>query len=231
MGAIGRLLDRLRQQGVASFLDYIRQRRRSRALERHYRIQTIGEIECRKLGIDESLLNGYCPVGFDCLKKVLNKIPLRAGVDSFIDYGAGMGRVVVVAATDYPFRRVIGIEIRKELADIADKNIELARPRLQCSDTVMITDDARTYEIPNDVAVAFFFNPFRGQVLSDVLDRIRESVEKSPRRFWVPYVNPSEATESQLKSTPWLKVESEYTDWFIPGAKGKVILFEVVTTR
>ncbi len=227
MSKLARFFDRIRTGGVQKSLVYAFHRYRVLLLERKYRIQSVGEIECKKLGLDESLFNGYCPVSFGCLRRVLKRVPIRDGQAGLIDYGAGMGRVVVVAATDYPFKRVIGVEIREELARIAEQNIDRARSRLRCTNTEIVVTDATTFVVPGDINIAFFFNPFRGKVLSDVMERLRESVTANPRTFWVLYVNPSDSTEALLKSTPGLVVVEEYTDSFIPGAEGKVIIFKV----
>jgi hypothetical protein len=61
---------------------------------------------------------------------------------------------------------------------------------LVCKDIELVTVDAAQYDIPDDVTVAYFYNPFEGQVFSDVVDRIRASLVRRPRNLRLIYVNP-----------------------------------------
>ena len=47
--------------------------------------------------------------------------------DVFLDIGCGMGRAVYQAAANYPFKRVIGVELSHELTQAARRNIERNR--------------------------------------------------------------------------------------------------------
>ena len=109
--------------------------------------------------------------------------------DVFIDYGCGKGRAVVVAAT-HPFRRVIGVEFAPTLADVARENVAAAKSHLRCDDVEIVTENAMHYVVPDDANVLFLFNPFSKHVMEGVLDRIRESLDRSPREIEVFYLQP-----------------------------------------
>ena len=47
----------------------------------------------------------------------------------------------------------------------------------------MIHADAREFPIPEDSSVMFFYNPFRGELLTDVVRNIRNSWVQRPRRI------------------------------------------------
>lgn len=55
----------------------------------------------------------YGAIGYNQFNEVLNALDIRAGTDVFLDYGCGMGRPIVMAATR-PFRRVIGVELSQD---------------------------------------------------------------------------------------------------------------------
>src|SRR6185295_14589464 len=98
----------------------------------------------------------------------------------FLDYGAGMGRAMILAAT-YPFRRVLGVDIVPELTAIARENFERCRAKLRCQDLVITTSDATQYQIPSDVTVIYIANAFNGGVLATVLRNIRALAAAAPK--------------------------------------------------
>ncbi|MFC6005458.1 hypothetical protein ACFPZ0_28435, partial [Streptomonospora nanhaiensis] len=97
------------------------------------------------------------------------------------------------------FRKVIGVGLSAELTDIARDNIQNMRVRRRCGEIELIASDVLDYDIPDDVTVAFFNNPFRGKIFSEVIDRLVASVDRAPRPVRMIYGNPLE--EPYLVST------------------------------
>ncbi|MBI4235785.1 MAG: hypothetical protein HY688_00300, partial [Chloroflexi bacterium] len=54
-----------------------------------------------------------------------------------------------------------------------------------------VTSDVLDYTIPDDLTVAFFFNPFSGATFATVMDNIRDSLARRPRDLRIIYVNPT----------------------------------------
>ena len=52
--------------------------------------------------------------------------------------------------------------------------------------------DALDYNVPDDVTVAFFYNPFGGATFAAVIDKLIASVDRNPRTVRVIYANPVE---------------------------------------
>lgn len=109
--------------------------------------------------------------------------------DALLDYGCGAGRPICVAA-QYPFSRIIGIDINEKLCAMAERNVNALHrcrtiPEVVCA-------DASTYLVPDDITVVFLYNPFGGPVLNSALTRVLESFDRAPRRMRVVYVNPRE---------------------------------------
>ncbi|MEQ1843651.1 MAG: hypothetical protein ABL994_24865, partial [Verrucomicrobiales bacterium] len=103
----------------------------------------------------------------------------------FIDFGSGKGRVLF-AASEYGFRKLIGIEFAREIAEIAEKNVSLFNRN---SDSPACFElhhmDASGYEIPDTPLVIFFYCPFQGKVLDRVLANINESLARHRRPVYL----------------------------------------------
>jgi len=134
----------------------------------------------------------YVPTPYALLRRALGKLPIHSD-SCFLDYGAGRGRVLVTAAT-MPFRRVIGVEISSELVEDARRNLASAK-RLACADITLVTRDAATFDVPDEVDVMHFFKPFRGKLLERVIDKIEESYRRAPRRITLIFFNDQEFRE------------------------------------
>jgi hypothetical protein len=123
-----------------------------------------------------------------------------------------MGRAIVLAA-EYPFRRVVGIEMIPELHRRALENIERARPKLVCKEVTSVLADATTYAVPDDLSVAFFYNPFHGDVLHRVLGNIAASIRRAPRTVTVlaqvPLPGPS-LFEHGTSAHGWIRLKGKF---------------------
>lgn len=110
---------------------------------------------------------------------------------TFIDYGSGKGRVVMLAAA-FPFRRVIGIEVSAALHAVATGNVAAFRQRVPTAAPVeLICGDARSLAVPEGDLVAYFYNPFDETVLRPVWEGLRNAAVVKRRRLFVLYVNPA----------------------------------------
>jgi len=171
-------------------------------------IRTLGYVDRGQLGYDSRDYHFYAPTAYRDLTKALRLVPIRPGEDVFLDYGSGMGRVIVAAGT-YPFRKVIGVELSEELNRIARKNIERARRKLRCGGVEVIRADAAEYVVPHDVTVVYLYNPFEGPVLARVLERLRRSVREAPRRLHLIFKNPIHM-EALPGASAWLTERSGF---------------------
>jgi SAM-dependent methyltransferase len=108
---------------------------------------------------------------------------------TFIDFGAGMGRAVLLAA-EMPFREVVGVELNPTLARIARRNLAdwraMGRARTA---TRVVCGDAAEFEFPPGPCVAFLFNPFGAPVMRRLLKNIGRSFAERPGQLDLLYVN------------------------------------------
>jgi predicted RNA methylase len=135
--------------------------------------------------------NDYFPSSYLFVQEALAAVPASLRGRVFVDFGCGMGRVLLFAST-LPFSRVIGVEISPSLAAIANQNLEhyykTSGKSSPSWDVVAL--DARRFEIPSDATVFYLFNPFDAVVLGEVADRIIASLQRSLRDCFVVYAKP-----------------------------------------
>ena len=110
--------------------------------------------------------------------------------DVLVDFGSGMGRAVYVAARRYRFGRVVGVELSQAFNDVALENLRRRRQKLRCPNVEIVTGDATTYVVPDDMTYAYLYNPFVSDVFAAVLANIVASLDRRPRRVTICYANP-----------------------------------------
>lgn len=180
--------------------------------EKKYGINTTGADELKKLedkGIDITHATIYMPVSYTLLEEIFkqldsnnnkqqieqSEIPMTIGATNnkpsnhFLDIGCGKGRALCVAAHQ-GFTQVTGIDFSKELCDMAKENLALTKQKIPTLHFNVINNDAFYFEIPGDVDCIFFFNPFDEIIMSAVVNNIFESLQISPRKLRIIYVNP-----------------------------------------
>ncbi|MGC2059566.1 MAG: class I SAM-dependent methyltransferase [Candidatus Sulfotelmatobacter sp.] len=108
----------------------------------------------------------------------------------FVDLGSGKGRTLLMAS-DYPFRRIVGVELLPALNDAAQDNIEKYHSESQkCFTMQSICGDATEFAFPVEPTVLFLFNPFPERELKKVIANLEQSLREHPRRVYVLYHNP-----------------------------------------
>jgi SAM-dependent methyltransferase len=117
----------------------------------------------------------------------------------FFDIGCGKGRPLCVMAR-HPFARVVGVELRAELCEIARENARQLRGRVAPID--IINGDAGSVDL-SDGDVYFFFNPFGAPTLQRVLAAIAQSLTEAPRDITLIYYNA--VHEHVFQACDWLE--------------------------
>jgi predicted RNA methylase len=154
-----------------------------------YGVDTSGRVSLFQLEINsrhESAGVGYAPSPVEACQELLASLPIRHEDFTFVDLGAGKGRVLLIASR-FPFKRVIGVEFAKELAETAGRNVA----RFGCRAEV-VHADAADYRLPSDNLVVFAYNPFGPEVLRPVLNSLREISES--REVYLLYLNPQNSS-------------------------------------
>ncbi|MBV8580791.1 MAG: class I SAM-dependent methyltransferase [Candidatus Eremiobacteraeota bacterium] len=143
----------------------------------------LGELDPDAIGPALEHATHYEPTPVKEAQALLDALPLAPAAATFVDVGAGMGRVVLLAARR-PFRAVIGIEISPALVEIAHENLAAVRrsghavfARPAARDVRIIRADAASYAFPRGDLVVYLYNPFHAPVLDQMLTNLRTSDE------------------------------------------------------
>jgi SAM-dependent methyltransferase len=108
----------------------------------------------------------------------------------FLDLGSGKGRTLLMAS-DYAFRRIVGVELLPALHQAAQENLSKYRGESQkCFGLEAICADATEFPLPVEPTVLYLFNPFPETGLRRVIANLEQSLRESPRAVFVLYHNP-----------------------------------------
>ena len=135
----------------------------------------------------------YEPTPYSVLERLANSGLIRKK-DVVLDYGCGKGRVDFFLS--YQTRaKTIGIEYDERIFQAAVENQKNA---VSGARTEFVLARAEEYEVPNEVTVCYFFNPFSIELLRKVMARIAESYYACPREITLFFYYPSEEYISYL---------------------------------
>jgi hypothetical protein len=208
-------LDRLRQDGLKPAWDHGRHWCYERFHDWRFGLSTRQWVELAPFGYDENY-HQHDPAPYRDLKRIFSVLPFDPeGDEVLVDYGAGAGRVVLMAARLLPFRSIIGVELLPSLVALAEDNRRRCKSRLLCEDIDFVESDAIAYALPPEATKAFFFNPFAGPVLETVLDGIRDAVQAAPRPLTIVFLNPGRA-QPIIDRRPWMRPVRTLTDLRYP---------------
>jgi hypothetical protein len=123
----------------------------------------------------------------DEVREAIAALPIRHDEFTFVDFGSGKGLVLLIASL-YPFRRVVGVEFAADLNRIASANIAAFRGEGQrCHNVQSVHADAAEWEVPPEPLVCYFYEPFEAPVLSRTLANLVKSCRSTPRPVFLLY--------------------------------------------
>jgi hypothetical protein len=220
----------LKRRGVAGTLKFfvgnfpsaarelVSPRGRTQSLEsefdRKFHVDTGGEIHLSELDIqspNSAFGNSYQPSPPKIFFEMLGTIDIPHGDYTFIDFGSGKGLVLLLAST-YSFRRIIGVEFSPQLHRIAEQNIRnYQNPSRRCWNIELLLGDVVDYRIPEEPVVLYLFNPFNEKLVELLVANIRRSLEVKPRPVFVLYKNPiANAVFEKQEFLQTVKITEQY---------------------
>jgi len=203
-------------------IDLTPQRRRSRFGDIDYDfdhgVDTTWATVSLRTRLREWLSGGqYQPSEPQLFHDILRAVPAKLDGFTFIDLGSGKGRTLLMAS-DFPFRRIVGVEILVELDAIAQQNIaRYGSKQQQCHAIESRPGDAREFAFPAEPTVLYLFNPFPEHVLRAVLANLHDSLLTVPRAVYVIYHNL--VYEKTFNGCMWLHPVHRTTQFAIYRAK------------
>jgi hypothetical protein len=148
--------------------------------------------------------NDYAAIEPLRFEKVLAGLDIRFEDFTFIDFGSGKGRALLLAS-EFPFKRILGLEFSPELHRIAEENIRRYRsPKQECQNIQSVNVDFTNFVMPPEPSFLFFFNPCRGRVLSEVVAGVGRSLMAHARPLYIAYVATTPEQEQIFASSGFL---------------------------
>jgi SAM-dependent methyltransferase len=173
-----------------SFPDRRRQRFGDADYDWEHRVDTTSANLSWRSRLTGLLNSPYQPVDPTLFREMLNTLAIEFERFTFIDIGSGKGRALLLAS-DYPFMRILGIELVSELHLIAQRNVAkitstTSPPRL----IETVCGDATEFVLPYEPLVLFLNNPLPETALRRLVGNVSNSLREKPRSAFVLYANP-----------------------------------------
>ncbi len=147
--------------------------------------------EMGELGAGAAHARRYQATAVGFLTHVLTRLQLDPRRFTFVDFGSGKGRVLLMAAR-LGFRRILGVEFSPILHKHARTVIDTFSRKTGSGDNIEIRClDAADLEIPDGPCVLYFYNPFDAEMMHKILDNIENADRKEQRPIIVVYCSPS----------------------------------------
>ena len=174
--------------------------RRARALaqdrdsefDRKWGVDTSGTVvprESKVVGSNWIYCNKYQSCNSAALEQVISELPIQPEQFTFVDFGSGKGRALL-AASRFPFRRIIGVEYSEQLNEIARRNVSrFPNTGRRCKEIEIVCADAARFPMPQGPLIIFLYNPFGGPLMTEVVRNVSTSFQEDPRRIIVLYAN------------------------------------------
>jgi SAM-dependent methyltransferase len=178
-----------------SFLrDSTPERRRQRYGDMEYDWEHRVNTTSGTLGWRERLLgtfhSPYQPTDPALFREMMSALPTQFDKFTFIDIGSGKGRTLLMAS-EYPFQKIIGVELLPELHQVAQENLRLYQSESQkCFALESVCGNATTFPFPAEPLVLYLFNPLPESGLRQMLANLDRSLAANPRPAYVLYHNP-----------------------------------------
>lgn len=167
-------------------------KRREKEFDEEFCVDTGGFIHPTKLNIESTnLVHAVAYGGSDprSFRTTIAALPIDYRQFTFVDFGSGKGRAILLA-TEFLFKKIVGIEFSRELHAIAQENIRrFNRDRSKCNAVESVCMDAVDFPLPDDCLVCYFCNPFDGTIMGKVLANIADSLLGKPRDLFIVYYN------------------------------------------
>jgi len=172
--------------------------------DRTYGTDTSGVISLDDLTIESQNIKDshwYAPMSVKVFGQIMDSLAIDFQQFDFVDFGSGKGRILLFAS-QYGFKRTIGIEFALELHSIATKNVTIWESRSQKPSRIeTVFMDAVQFPIPSEPLFLFFYSPFKGSVMQRVLDNILSSLTMSPRDFVLVFYGSNPESIRLLEAT------------------------------
>jgi SAM-dependent methyltransferase len=182
---------------------------RRHPFDQTYNVETSGYVPTSKIHADpkiQDVTHPYAPVQPSVIRTILAALG-DVREYTFVDYGCGKGRATLVA-TEFPFERIIGVELSSSLAEVARKNAAIFAARFPNRTQIDIyAQNVLDYEPPNSKLAIFIYHSFGRAVWAEVLKKLEAGLAATRHgHVFLIYCNP--VFWQALDASPY------FTRWF-----------------
>lgn len=191
-----RLMSLLRNDEKMNFDREIRKREELDGFDKQYGTRTsliLEHFELNETVPIERLLNSsrFAPSpikGFRFALQQLADFRVDYSKYTFIDIGVGLGRNLLLAS-EFPFKRIIGVEISEQLCAIAQENIEQYNNTSgRVCPAEVVCSDALSYSFPPGPLVLYFWEPFSGVTQTAFVKHLEAYLEASGQSIMLVFM-------------------------------------------
>jgi SAM-dependent methyltransferase len=205
LGTLRRLLLKFPRSFASWVWDRLHRVNSSKVLE-------LGDLDIPSENVRHGVRYQATPPGI--FRRMISDLDIPYEQFNFIDFGSGMGRTLLLAS-EFPFRRIIGVEFSPELHRIAERNIQSFRGRQNCFEIRSVCIDAAQYRLPPGNAVSYFYLPFHEPVMRSVLAMIDDCLQSSRAEMIILAYEPNGAMLRVLGGDPAFRMTAQNGEYAI----------------
>jgi 16S rRNA G966 N2-methylase RsmD len=131
----------------------------------------------------------YQGASYYVLKEVFSYLDHKQKESGFVDFGAGKGKAMIVAA-ECGFTKITGVEFSDKVVQMGQENLKQVELNFPDVEFQLILGKAEEYKIQEEESIFYFFNPFAKEIMDKVVMSIMNSYSQSPRLITIIYLNP-----------------------------------------
>jgi SAM-dependent methyltransferase len=132
----------------------------------------------------------YQPTEPGLFREMMASLPIAFDQFTFVDIGSGKGRTLLMAS-EYPFRKIVGVELIEELHRAAEENKRAYKSATRrCSQIEAVCADACEFPFPSGPLVVYLFNPLPEDGMRLLIANLEKSLAEDPRAAYLLYHNP-----------------------------------------
>lgn len=161
--------------------------------DRTYNLDTVARVTLASLEIksdNREFGRVYTATPIGPVRRALRSLKIRYQDFVLIDLGSGKGRILLLAS-EFAFKRIVGVEFSPWLNAIAIENIG-RYPKCAGADVSALCADAGSFEIPAQDCVIFMARPFAEPVVEKVVGNIAAALAQGAGKIIVIYFWPVE---------------------------------------
>lgn len=206
---------------------------RTHPIDVYYGIDTSGFVPAEAIHPDQSLTKKIIPYAGSqpgIVRTALSTIP-NPGEYTFVDIGCGKGRVTIVAS-EFGFRKIIGVELSSDLVRVARANAEKVTRQYPDRPPIEIVEgDATRFPFPGGKVVVFMYHPFGRELMSQLRSTLESHIASSIEHIFIVYQNPvhGELFDAVPALTRWFAQTVPYDEsevGFGPDLEETVVIWQ-----